>query len=84
MKHAIHEVAEHCGLSTEQITQFIVLDWVHPFDLDKQIFDDEDLARIRFICDLQNQFGVNNEAIPIILHLVDQLNRLHLEVSSLA
>ena len=29
---------------------------------------------------IQQEFGVNDEAVPIILHLIDQLNRIRLEV----
>jgi hypothetical protein len=46
------------------------------------IFDEEDLARIRLIYELQHVMGVNDESIPVILHLVDQLNRMHIEVKS--
>jgi chaperone modulatory protein CbpM len=46
------------------------------------IFDEEDLARIRLIYELQMDMGVNDEAIPVILHLVDQLNRVHIEVKT--
>jgi chaperone modulatory protein CbpM len=38
--------------------------------------DEEDLARIRLIQDLQESFGVNDESIPIILNLVDQIHLL--------
>ena len=42
--------------------------------------DEEDLARICLIKQIQEEFGVNDESIPIILHLIDQVNRTHLEV----
>jgi chaperone modulatory protein CbpM len=45
--------------------------------------DDEDLARIRLIRDLKEDFGVNDEGMSIILHLLDQLNRIHLEIDHL-
>ena len=43
--------------------------------------DEEDLARIRLICELKDEFGVNDEGVSIILQLLDQLNRMHLEVA---
>ena len=36
-------------------------------------FSDVDLARARLIRDLKVDFGVNDEGIAIILHLLDQL-----------
>ena len=38
------------------------------------MFDEEDVCRILLIHDLKDKFGVNDEAVPVILHLVDQLN----------
>jgi chaperone modulatory protein CbpM len=35
---------------------------------------DLDAARARFIRDLQDDFGVNEEGVDLVLHLVDQLH----------
>jgi chaperone modulatory protein CbpM len=37
-------------------------------------FTDREVARARLIQDLEGDFGVNNEGIDIILHLIDQLH----------
>lgn len=79
-RHPLHEAAIHCGLSAEIITRFITFEWITPADREQQILDEEDIARVRLICLLQQEFGVNDEAVPIILHLIDQLNRTHLEL----
>jgi len=39
-------------------------------------FSDMDVARARLIRDLKTDFGVNDEGVDIILHLVDQLHGL--------
>ncbi len=39
-------------------------------------FSETDLARARLIRDLQHDMGVNEEAIPIILDLIDQVHGL--------
>jgi chaperone modulatory protein CbpM len=39
-------------------------------------FSDMDLARARLIQDLKTDFGVNDEGIDVILHLIDQLHGL--------
>ena len=84
VRHSLMEVAERSGLSPDLILRFISFEWIVPVEksaeLQCQTLDEEDLARILFIKELQREFGVNDEAIPIILHLVDQLNRTHLEV----
>lgn len=39
-------------------------------------FSDADLARAQLIRDLQHDMGVNEEAVPIILDLIDQVHGL--------
>jgi chaperone modulatory protein CbpM len=69
--YSVDRVAELTGLNVSRIDLFIRRDWVHPLAQDG--LDEEDLARIHFICELLDRFGVNDEAIPVILHLADQL-----------
>jgi chaperone modulatory protein CbpM len=42
--------------------------------------DDEDLARAALIRELLDEMGVNDESVPIILHLIDQLHVLRREL----
>jgi chaperone modulatory protein CbpM len=42
-------------------------------DIDLQRLSDIDLARAQLISDLQDELGVNDEGIEIILDLLDQL-----------
>ena len=42
----------------------------------EMIFSDIDVARAHLIRDLKGDFGVNDEGVDIILHLVDQLHGL--------
>jgi chaperone modulatory protein CbpM len=39
-------------------------------------FSEVDLARVQLILDLKQDLGVNDEGVPIILDLVDQINGL--------
>jgi chaperone modulatory protein CbpM len=81
-KH-IQEVCQDMDLEEEIILHFIQEEWVIPFDEKEMIFDDEDLARIHLIHELQEDLGVNDEAIPIILNLLDQLNLLRSHIKKL-
>ena len=56
------------------ICDCIEREWISPIDKQKKFLDEEDIARILLIRDLKEDFGVNDEAVPIILHLIDQLN----------
>lgn len=76
----IDDAFDLCGVKKEIIIYFIEQEWIHPADQESVGLDEEDLARIRLIRDLKEEFGVNDEGLSIILNLVDQLNRMHLEV----
>lgn len=39
-------------------------------------FSEQDVARARLIQDLKDDFGINDEGVDVILHLVDQLHGL--------
>jgi chaperone modulatory protein CbpM len=80
IRFALSQAAQQSGLPPEQILAFVSKTWVIPVEVEPQIFDEEDIARIRLIHELQENLGVNDEAVPVIMHLIDQLNRLHLEL----
>jgi chaperone modulatory protein CbpM len=44
--------------------------------------DEEDLARIQLIRELQEDLGVNDDAVPIILNLIDQLHQLRFQMKT--
>ena len=76
----IDEVCRYCDIEEDLILRFINEEWVDPKESDHLGFDEEDLARIHLIQELREEFGVNDEAVPIILHLIDQLNLIQLEL----
>lgn len=74
LRRPIHEVSQYCGISTTTIIHFVEEEWISPVDAELKMFDEEDVRRILLIQDLQERFGVNDEGVPLILHLLDQLN----------
>jgi chaperone modulatory protein CbpM len=61
-------------LDTPTLNAWVEADWLVPVTSRKKFFFSEaDLARARLIQDLKADFGVNDEGITIILHLLDQL-----------
>jgi chaperone modulatory protein CbpM len=76
----ITETAYRCGINPEVILQFISFEWIQPLDPKNLLFDEDDIARILLISELKEQLGVNDEGVPIILHLIDQINHLHIEL----
>ncbi len=77
--YQISEAETLCGVDQKNIRYFISEHWINPIDPEKNRFDEEDIERIKLIWELKD-LGVNDEAIPIILHLIDQLNHLHREL----
>ena len=48
--------------------------WIRPTKEDDGLwFDDADVARVQLIIDLRRDMAVNDEAVPVILRLLDQI-----------
>lgn len=78
LRQSLQEICKICEIESELISQFVELEWIHPIDKAHLMFDEEDVARIKLIKDLKEVFEVNDEGVEIILHLVDQINYIHL------
>lgn len=70
-RYTLLEVSKLTGLDLSKIDAWIAMEWVSPQA--SQALDQEDIARLRLIHELQHDLGANKEAIPLILHLLDQL-----------
>jgi chaperone modulatory protein CbpM len=65
------------GLEVQTLEFWIEQQWLVPDRTTADTsFSDTDLARAHLIRDLKGDFGVNDEGIDVILHLVDQLHGL--------
>jgi chaperone modulatory protein CbpM len=63
-------------LKAEALDAWIDAGWLVPrADGERRQFSEVDLARVRLIQDLQD-LGINDDAIPVILDLIDQLHGL--------
>jgi chaperone modulatory protein CbpM len=64
-------------LDVPTVNAWIEAEWLLPLANGKTFqFSDADLARARLIQDFKIDFGVNDEGVAIILHLLDQLHGL--------
>ncbi|WP_426443116.1 chaperone modulator CbpM [Bradyrhizobium genosp. P] len=65
------------GLEVQTLEFWIEQQWLVPDRTTADTgFSDTDLARAHLIRDLKGDFGVNDEGIDVILHLVDQIHGL--------
>jgi chaperone modulatory protein CbpM len=64
-------------LDSRSLDAWIDAGWLRPHGnhLDRE-FSDVDLARARLIADLRGDLGVNDEAVPVVLDLIDQVHGL--------
>ena len=65
------------GLQVQTLEFWLEQQWLIPGQTSAEMtFSDTDVARAHLIRDLKGDFGVNDEGVDIILHLVDQLHGL--------
>ena len=71
------EFLRSAGIETRTLEVWIEQRWLIPEGTASEpAFSERDIARARFILDLGATFGVNDEGIDVILHLVDQMHGL--------
>ncbi len=65
------------GLQVQTLEFWLEQQWLIPDQTSAEVtFSDTDVARAHLIRDLKGDFGVNDEGVDVILHLVDQLHGL--------
>jgi len=47
------------------------------------VFDELDIARIRLLCDLRKEMSLPNDAVPVVLTLLDNLHQTRRELRAL-
>jgi chaperone modulatory protein CbpM len=71
------EVCQQIGIERTSLEAWIESGWLRPLRVeDDWRFSAIDLARARFIMDLRDPMGVNDEGVEVILSLLDQIHGL--------
>jgi chaperone modulatory protein CbpM len=58
------------------VEHWIEVGWLLPLEADTSRLSEIDLARAQLIFDLTTNLGVNDEGVPVILDLIDQVHGL--------
>ena len=68
-----------------ELTQWVEVGWVAPErrEPDEPRFSDLDVARVCLICDLRHDLAVEEETIPLVLSLLDQIYVLRRQMNAL-
>jgi chaperone modulatory protein CbpM len=70
------------GLHVRTLEFWLEQRWLIPTETPAgTAFSDGDLARAHLIRDLKSDFGINDEGVDVILHLIDQLHGLRRALS---
>jgi chaperone modulatory protein CbpM len=70
-----------------ELHHWVELGWVEPerpAEQDEPAFSDVDIARVRLICDLRRDLAVEEETMPLVLSLLDQLYALRRQMRTLS
>ncbi|MDB5396101.1 MAG: hypothetical protein JWM91_3607 [Rhodospirillales bacterium] len=75
MNRRLHQVAAEIGVTVEELSVWIERRWVLPSRSGADLaFDDADRARIRMILDFHRDLAIDDEAMPVVLDLLDRLH----------
>ena len=78
-------VAQIEQITLRRLRLWVRRGWIAPArEEDDKRFDDLDLARIRLVCELKDDLNLNDDAVPVVLSLLDQLHGIRREFKALA
>lgn len=80
----VHEFIARVRVEQEVVERWVAAGWLLPERGTEMNFSEVDLARARLIKDLTMDFGVNDEGISLILHLLDQMHGLRRSLREVA
>jgi chaperone modulatory protein CbpM len=80
----IDAVLAEGDISRGELIAWIEQKWVLPFEQEGDfLFNEADRARIKLIVELRRDLAINDEAMPVVLQLLDQIYALRRTMSGL-
>jgi chaperone modulatory protein CbpM len=77
MRRSLDQVLTEIEISREELEIWIEESWILPErEGDSFAFDEIDVARLKLIAELRRDLAVNDEAVPLVLHLIDEVHLL--------
>jgi chaperone modulatory protein CbpM len=77
MRRSLDQVLAEIEVSREELEVWIEESWILPAREGEELaFDEVDVARLRLIAELRRDLAVNDEAVPLVLHLIDEVHLL--------
>jgi chaperone modulatory protein CbpM len=76
-------VARVQRLTVTRLRVWVAQGWIKPENEAVQAYSEADLARAALISNLEDELGFDEEDVPVLLNLIDQIHGLRAELSSL-
>jgi chaperone modulatory protein CbpM len=70
-------------LTVTRLRVWVAQGWIKPADATAQAYSESDLARAVLICNLEDELGFDEEDVPVLLNLIDQIHGLRAELKGL-
>ena len=70
-------------LTVTRLRVWVAQGWIKPAGAAAQNYSEADLARAALICNLEDELGFDEEDVPFLLNLIDQIHGLRAELKGL-
>jgi chaperone modulatory protein CbpM len=81
----LDEVIARCRVDRVELVSWIERAWVLPSrDGDAYVFTETDVARVELICDLRRDVEIDEDALAVVLPLLDQIYGLRRTLNRLS
>ena len=86
IRYTEEQVVEAVGpLTRRRLRAFVEAECVAPRQEEGgAVFTDADLARIQLMCELRDDLDIGDEALPVVMNLIDQVHGLRRELRRMA
>jgi chaperone modulatory protein CbpM len=79
------QVLVQCRIERTVLETWIAREWVLPAREDESfVFSDADVARVEMICDLMREMELGEDAVEVVLPLIDQVYGLRASLRRIA
>ena len=70
-------------LTVTRLRVWVAQGWIKPASAATESYSEADLARAVLICNLEDELGFDEEDVPVLLNLIDQIHGLRAELKGL-
>jgi chaperone modulatory protein CbpM len=70
-------------LTVTRLRVWVAQGWIKPAGAATQSYSEADLARAVLICNLEDELGFDEDDVPVLLNLIDQIHGLRAELKGL-